>query len=152
MSVTSDDIFNLNNKNIIEKNDEIRKQLEQLDNIPGLIVGPNVMLNKLAPIMEQEKSAKIYKPEPRRLTLISTGECDFCPNSMKKDDNGNYIIKGNRDYIIHDLFGFIECVDCNIQKKAETRALRMVQRKKISRLESCFKKIRRRSSIKTKKF
>ena len=31
----------------------------------------------------EQKSAKIYKPEPRRLTLISIGECDFCP---KKDE------------------------------------------------------------------
>lgn len=131
MSVTSDDILNLNNKNIIEKNDEIQKQLKQLNNIPQLVVNPNIMLNKLAPIMEQEKSAKIYKPEPRRLTLISTGECDFCTNSMKKDDNGNYIIKGNRDYIMHDLFGFIECVNCNKQKKAETRALEWYKEKKL---------------------
>ena len=150
MSVTSDDILNLNNKNIIEKNDEIQKQLKQLNNIPGLVVNQNIMLNKLAPIMEQEKSAKIYKPEPRRLTLISTGECDFCTNSMKKDDNGNYIIKGNRDYIMHDLFGFIECIDCN-KLKAETRALEWYKEKQLVDWRIILRNVEE-SSIKTKTF
>ena len=33
-----------------------------------------MIINKLSPIMEQKKE---YKQKPRRLTLISSNECDF---------------------------------------------------------------------------
>ena len=49
---------------------------------------------------------------------------------MKKDDNGNYIIKGNRDYIIHDLFGLLNVLIVTY-KKAETRALEWYKEKKL---------------------
>jgi hypothetical protein len=150
MSESSENFLGFfNNKNLQDKEKEVANQLSQLMNTPSLLISPQIIVNKLSPIMEQKKE---YKPKPRRLTLISTSECDFCENSMKKDENGNYIIKENGDYIIHDLFGFIECINCNKQKKAENRALEWYKEKKVVDWRVVLRKLEDNHPLKEKTF
>lgn len=150
MSEISENILGLvDNKNLQQQEEEVANQLSQLINTPGLLVSPQMIVNKLSPIIEQKEE---YKPNPRRLTLISTSECDFCENSMKKDESGNNIIKENRDYVIHDLFGFIECVICNKQKKAENRALEWYKEKKVVDWRVVLRKLEDSHPLKEKNF
>ena len=150
MSESSENIFELiNNKSLQQKEEEVANQISKLINTPGLLVNPQMIINKLSPITEQKEE---YKPKPRRLTLISTSECDFCENSMKKDESGNNIIKENRDYIIHDLFGFIECISCKKQKKAENRALEWYKEKKVVDWRVVLRKLEDNHPLKEKTF
>ena len=89
MSESSENFLGFfNNKNLQDKEKEVANHLSQLMNTPSLLISPQIIVNKLSPIMEQKKE---YKPKPRRLTLISSNECDFCKKSMKKDENGKAI-------------------------------------------------------------
>tara|TARA_Y100000389_G_C17345710_1_gene455730 strand:+ start:81 stop:758 length:678 start_codon:yes stop_codon:yes gene_type:complete len=111
-----------NNKKVSSKILEVQEIINELKECDGVMISEQMVQNKLNPLKNQIKDMnQEYRPQPRRLTFIHCYECDLCSDSMKKDDNDNFIVKCNYTLSIIPKFGFIYCNKCkdnNLQYKA----------------------------------
>lgn len=110
------------NKKVSSKILEVQDIFNELKDNNNVLISKQMIKNKLEPFENQYNNFdQEFEPQPRRLTFIHKSECDFCSNSMKKDDSGNFIIKENYCFSILPQYGFLYCEKCkelNNQYKA----------------------------------